>query len=44
MSYTIPQLTRIISILREYDVKSKGVDSSSDDAELLKEMIYKIIH
>lgn len=44
MSYTIPQLTRIISILREYDVKSKGVDSSSDDAELLKEMFYKIIH
>ena len=43
-SYTVPQLTHIISVLREYDVKSKGVDSVIDDAELLKEMIYKIIH
>ena len=44
MSYTVPQLTNIISVLREYDVKSKGVDSTSGDAELLKELIYKLIH
>lgn len=44
MSYTVPQLTNIISVLREYDVKSKGVDSNSGDAELLKELIYKLIH
>lgn len=43
-NHTVPQLTRIISILREYDVKSKGVDADSDDGELLKEMIYKITH
>lgn len=43
-NHTMPQLTRIISILREYDLKCKGVDSSNDDAELLKEMIYKITH
>ncbi len=42
-SHTVPQLTRIISILREYDVKSKGVDSNSEEGELLKEMILKII-
>lgn len=41
-SHTIAQLTNIISVLREYDVKSKGVDSNSDEGELLKEMIYKI--
>ena len=43
-NHTLPQLTRIISILREYDVKSKGVDANSDEGELLKEMIYKITH
>ena len=41
-SHTITQLTNIISVLREYDVKSKGVDSNSEEGELLKEMIYKI--
>ena len=43
-NHSLPQLTRIISILREYDVKSKGVDANSDEGELLKEMIYKITH
>ena len=43
-NHTLPQLTRIISILREYDVKSKGVDANNDEGELLKEMIYKITH
>lgn len=41
-SHTISQLTYIISVLREYDVKSKGVDSNCEEGELLKEMIYKI--
>ena len=41
-SHTITQLTYIISVLREYDVKSKGVDSNCEEGELLKEMIYKI--
>ena len=44
MSYTIPQLTNIISVLREYDVKAKGVDTNCTEEDLLKEMIYKIIH
>ena len=43
-NHSLPQLTRIVSILREYDVKSKGVDATKNDGELLKEMIYKIIH
>jgi len=43
-NHTIAQLTRIISILREYDLKSKGVDANNDEGELLKEMIYKITH
>ncbi|MFV0344880.1 MAG: DNA polymerase III subunit delta [Bacteroidales bacterium] len=39
------KLVNIISLLREYDMKSKGVDNVSTDAgELQKELIYKILH
>ncbi len=35
----------VISILRDYDLKSKGVNSdSTEDTELTREMIYKILH
>ncbi len=35
----------IISILREYDLKSKGVNNSTASSlELMREMIYKILH
>jgi len=35
----------IIGILHEYDLKSKGVDNASaSDGELMKEMIYRILH
>jgi DNA polymerase III subunit delta len=44
-NYPIHKSIRIISILREYDVKSKGIDNVSySPGELLKEMIYKILH
>lgn len=34
----------IIGVLREYDTKSKGIDSPSiDDGELMKEMVFKIL-
>lgn len=38
----------IIELLREYDAKSKGIGNSAssyaNDADLLKELIYKILH
>ncbi|MDR1729621.1 MAG: DNA polymerase III subunit delta [Prevotellaceae bacterium] len=34
----------IISLLRTYDAKSKGVENSAPDGELLKELVYKILH
>jgi len=35
----------IISLLRTYDAKSKGVENSSaPDGELLKELVYKMLH
>jgi DNA polymerase-3 subunit delta len=44
-NYTSSQVMRIISCLREYDLKSKGVDNlSADDGELLKELVFKILH
>ncbi len=37
--------TRVISILREIDMKSKGLGANqTEDAELLKEMVYKILN
>jgi DNA polymerase-3 subunit delta len=43
--YPAPKIIRIISILREYDLKSKGVGSSSaSDGDLMREMIFKILH
>lgn len=44
MSHSIPQLINIISVLREYDVKAKGVDANLNEEDLIKELIYKIIH
>ena len=45
-SYPLPKTFDIISLLREYDLKSKGVDSTGNvtDGELLKEMLFKMIH
>lgn len=42
--HNLPQLMKIISVLREYDAKTKGVDNAATDEELLKEMVYKILH
>ncbi len=43
--YSADKTIRIISLLREYDAKLKGVDSvNADDGELLRELTWKIIH
>ena len=43
--YPAPKIVSIISTLREYDMKSKGVGSSSaSDGDLMKELIFKIMH
>lgn len=44
-NYSPRKTEQAISILRDYDRKSKGVNNSStDEGELLKEMLYKILH
>lgn len=43
--YSAGKVARIISHLREYDLKSKGVNNASaGDGELMRELIYKITH
>lgn len=44
-NYNIRKLVEIISILREYDMKSKGFGNvSASHADLQREMIYRILH
>jgi DNA polymerase-3 subunit delta len=45
-NYSLTKTFDIISLLREYDLKSKGVDSTGNvtDGELLKELLFKVIH
>jgi DNA polymerase-3 subunit delta len=43
-NYNYGKSMQIISLLREYDLKSKGVDSNSDNGELMKELMFKILH
>lgn len=43
--YPLSKVFLIMSLLREYDLKSKGVDSpNTDHGELLKELTYKILN
>jgi DNA polymerase III subunit delta len=43
-SYNLGKTMQIISYLREYDVKSKGVESNTGHGELMKELVFKILH
>lgn len=44
-NYSPAKVKSIIGILSEYDLKSKGVDNvSATDGELMKEMIFRILH
>jgi len=44
-NYNTAKLKFIFSYLRECDLRSKGIDNvSTEDGELLKEMVFKILH
>lgn len=43
--YPLKHATRVISVLREFDMKGKGLGAvNMSEAELIKELVYKIIH
>lgn len=44
-NFSINKAVKVIEYLREYDLKSKGVDNNSTSGgELMKELIFKILH
>ena len=44
-NYPIRKTVKIIEYLRDYDLKSKGVNNASaSNSELLKELVFKILH
>ncbi|CAA7390209.1 DNA polymerase III subunit delta [Chryseobacterium fistulae] len=43
--YPLKHATRVISVLREFDMKGKGLGAvNMSEEELIKELVYKIIH
>lgn len=45
LNYNTLKLKHIFSYLKEYDLKTKGVDNSGiNNGELMKELIFKILH
>jgi DNA polymerase-3 subunit delta len=43
--YNVAKTVQIISLLRTYDLRSKGYcDPSTDPGDLLKELVYRILH
>jgi len=44
-NFSPSKIKKIIALLREYDLKSKGINNvSTDDGDLLKELLYKIMN
>ncbi|MAO72422.1 MAG: DNA polymerase III subunit delta [Flavobacteriales bacterium] len=44
-NYSMSKLFKIFTFLKEYDLKSKGVNNpSTNESELLKELTFKILH
>lgn len=45
-NYNLGKTFEIVSLLREYDLKSKGVDSTgnTESGDLMKELVFKIMH
>jgi DNA polymerase III subunit delta len=45
-NYNLTKTFNVISYLRDYDLKTKGVDATgnTDDGDLMKELVFKIIH
>lgn len=45
-NYNLEKTCGVISLLREYDLRSKGVGSTgnTEEGELMKELVYRILH
>ena len=45
-NFSLGKTFEVVSLLREYDLKSKGVDSTgnTESGDLMKELVFKIMH
>ncbi len=43
-NYPLEKIIKIIGFLREADLRSKGVDSNAEDGQILRELVFKILH
>ena len=43
-NYPMRKVAQIIALLRDADVKSKGVGASQSSGDILKELLFKILH
>lgn len=43
-NYPIDKVVKIISYLRTADLQSKGVGSTADEGQILRELVFKILH
>ena len=43
-NYPMRKVAQVISFLREADIKSKGVGASQSQKDILKELLFKILH
>ncbi len=43
-NYPIQKVTSVLSYLRDADMKSKGVGANQNEGDILKELIFKILH
>jgi len=43
-NYPIQKVTSVLSFLRDADMKSKGVGANQNEGDILKELIFKILH
>jgi len=43
-NYPMPKVAQIIALLRDADLKSKGVGASQSSGDILKELLFKILH
>lgn len=44
-TFTLPRTIRAIHLLREYDLRNKGINNNStNEGELLREMVFKMMH
>ena len=43
-NYPMRKVSQIIALLRDADVKSKGVGANQSQADILKELLFKILH